>query len=197
MWLERIISPSPPFVPSVREAVGVFEKPEDLQAALDDLEQNGFMRQEISILAPNGTIGEKVAHEYAHVSFAEDDPKASRTVFVPEEIIGELEGSVIGLPMYVFAIAGTCIVAGSGGTLLATMAAAAAAGAAGAGIGTLFAKYISEHHARQLQEHVERGGLLLWASVRDEEQERRARRVLGRHSARDVHIHEIPLSARP
>jgi hypothetical protein len=197
MWLERIISPSPKYVPSVREAVGVFDTPEDLQAALDDLEQNGFMRQEISILAPNGTVGESIAHRYPHVTLAEDDPKAPRTVFVPEEIIGELEGSIIGLPLYVSAIAGTCIVAGSGGTLPATMAAAAAAGAAGAGIGTLVAKYIAEHHARQLQEHIERGGLLLWAAVRDEEQERKARRILGHHSARDVHIHEIPLSARP
>ncbi|MEZ0223316.1 MAG: hypothetical protein ACAH83_02090 [Alphaproteobacteria bacterium] len=197
MWLERILSPSPKFVPSVREAVGVFNRPENLQAALDDLEQNGFMRQEISILAPNGTVGESLAHRYANVTLAEDDPKAPRTVFVPEEIIGELEGSLIGLPLYVFAIAGTCIVAGSGGTLLATMAAAAVAGAAGAGIGTLFAKYIADHHAQQLQEHVERGGLLLWAAVRDGEQERRARRILSRHSAHDVHIHEIPLSARP
>ena len=196
MWLERIVSPTPGFVPSVREAVGVFDDPRDLQAALDELEQNGFMRQELSVLAPEGRLGGEVTERYTHSTHAADDPKAPRTVFMPEEIIGEIEGSAIGIPLYISAIAGTCIVAGSGGTLLATVAAAAAAGAGGAAIGTLFARYIAKNHAENMQRHLERGGMLLWAAVRDEEQERRARRILARHSAHDVHVHEIPLHAR-
>jgi hypothetical protein len=197
MWLERIISTSPEVVPSVREAVGVFDDPRELQDALDDFEQNGFMRQELSILAPEGGAGQELVKRYSHVSEAADDPKAPRTVPLPEEIIGELEGSVIGIPLYISAIAGTCIVAGSGGTLLATLAAAAAAGAGGAAIGTLLANYIAKHHADRLQDHLERGGLLLWAAIRDEEQEKRARRIFSRHGAHDVHVHEIPLHARP
>ncbi len=196
MWLERIISPTPNIVPSVREAVGVFDDPQSLQAAIDELEQNGFMRHELSILAPQSDKGQEIAQRYARSTEAADDPKAPRTVFMPEEIIGELEGSAIGIPLYISAIAGTCIVAGLGGTLLATIAAAAAAGAGGAAIGTLLARYIAKNHAEQLQRHLERGGLVLWAAVRDEEQERRARRILERHSAHDVHVHEIPLHAR-
>ena len=156
----------------MREAVGVFDDPQRLQAAIDELEQNGFMRHELSILAPQGTEGRELAQSYAHVSQAVDDPRAPRTVFMPEEIIGELEGSAIGIPLYISAIAGTCIVAGMGGTLLATLAAAAAAGAGGAAIGTLLAKYIAKNHAEQLQEHLARGGFLLWAAVRDEGQEK-------------------------
>jgi hypothetical protein len=183
-------------VPSVREAVGVFDDPRSLQAAIDELEENGFMRHELSILAPQGVVGEQLTRRYAHVSHAADDPAAPRTVFMPEEIIGEIEGSAIGIPLYISAIAGTCIVAGAGGTLLATLAAAAAAGAGGAAIGTLFARYIAKNHAQKLQEHIERGGMLLWAAVRDDEQEKRARRILAHHSAHDIHVHEIPLSAR-
>jgi hypothetical protein len=194
MWLENIVSPPPRHPgPSVREAVGVFDNPESLQMALDELEQEGFMRQELSILAPDKVVAGQLGRLYNHVGGAVDDPRAPRGVFVPDEIIGEIEGSVIGLPMYVAAIAGTAIVAGSGGTLLAAIAAAGVAGAAGAGIGSILAKYIAKHHAEQLQAHLERGGIVLWAAVRDPEQEKKARRILARHSARDVHIHEIPL----
>lgn len=197
MWIERVISPNPNIVPTVREAVGIFDDPRDLQNAIDELEQNGFMRQELSILAPHNAAGAELAREYASVSEAADDPKAPRKPFTPEEIIGELEGSAIGIPLYVAAIAGTCIVAGMGGTLLATLAAAAAAGAGGAAIGTVLAKYIARHRAEELQDHIQKGGMLLWAAVRDEEHERRARRIMELHSAHDVHVHEIPIDQRP
>ena len=196
MWLERIVSPTPAFIPSVREAVGVFDDPRNLQAALDDLEENGFMRQELSILAPEGGVDPELSGRYEPADSAADDPKAPRTVFLPEEIIGEIEGSVIGVPLYISAIVGTCLVAGSGGTLLATLAAATAAGAGGAAIGTLLAKRIAKNHAEHLQQHLDSGGMLLWAAVRDEVQEKRARRILARHTAHNNHVHEIPIQDR-
>jgi hypothetical protein len=33
--------------------------------------------------------------------------------------------------------------------------------------------------------------MILWAAVRDPEQEKRARRILARHSAHDIHVHEM------
>lgn len=179
---------------TVHEAVGVFNDADSLQAALDDLQGNGFMRQELSILAGDKTVEEKLGHAYKRVEEAEDDPSAPRTIFVPNETIGEAEGSAVGLPLYVAATTATGIVAASGGTILSAIIAATAAGAAGAVIGVVLAGFIAKHHADFIQEQINHGGLILWVHLRSPDMEEKAKEILGRHSAYDVHIHEIPLS---
>jgi len=46
---------------SPREAVGVFQNANDLEAAIDDLLSNGFNRAELSLLASEGTVTEVVS----------------------------------------------------------------------------------------------------------------------------------------
>ncbi len=180
-------------IETVHEAVGIFRNADDLQAALDDLQSNGFMRQELSILADEKTIEEKLGHVYKRVQDVEDDPKAPRTIFIPNETIGEAEGSVIGLPLYIAATTAAGIVAASGGTLFSSIIATAAAGAVGASIGSVFAFLIGKHHADFIQRQIDHGGLLLWVHLRAPDREERAMEILRKHSAYDVHIHEIPL----
>ena len=43
-----------------------------------------------------------------------------------------------------------------------------------------------------LQEQLDRGGLLLWVHTRDAAHEERATEILRRHSGRDVHVHDLP-----
>jgi hypothetical protein len=40
-------------------------------------------------------------------------------------------------------------------------------------------------------EQLSRGGMVLWVSVRDDTEERRALQVLKDAGARDVHVHEV------
>ena len=180
-------------IETVYEAVGFFSDADSLQAALDDLQEHGFMRQELSILADDKTVREKLSHIYSRVQDAEDDAAAPRTIFVPNETMGEAEGTVIGLPLYVAAVTATGVIVASGGTLLSAIIAATAAGAAGAAIGSVFAGLIAKHHADFIQAHIDKGGLLLWVHLRSPDLEETAKDILSRHAAHDVHIHEIPL----
>ncbi len=178
---------------TVHEAVGVFKDAKSLQAALDDLQSHGFMRQELSVLSNEQTVYEKLGHLYKRVQDVEDDPRVPRTIFIPNETMGEAIGTAIGLPLYVAATTAAGVVIASGGTLLTAISGALAAGVGGASIGSIFAAFIAKHHAEYIENQIEHGGLLLWVHLRSSHMEESAQDILRKHSAHDVHIHEIPL----
>jgi len=64
---------------TVREAVGVFNRPEDLQDAIDELLSSGFHRAELSLLATEQAVEEKLGHRYEKVSALADDPTVPRS----------------------------------------------------------------------------------------------------------------------
>jgi hypothetical protein len=176
----------------IREAVGVFDTAERLQDAIDELLSAGFDRAELSLLASERAVEEKLGHAYRRVEALEDEARVPRTAFVSTESRGDAEGALIGGLMYVGAILAAGGIVASGGTLAGAVAAAALAGGAGAAAGSLFARLIEYHHADYLEEQLGRGGLLLWVRTRTPEREARALEILGKHSAQDVHVHSIP-----
>jgi hypothetical protein len=177
--------------PSSREAVGYFETAQSLQDAIDELLSSGFNRAELSLLASEHAVEEKLGHKYKRVQELEDDKEVPRTFFVSTESVGDAEGSLIGAPLYVAAVAAAGAIVASGGTVIAALAAATVAGGAGALIGSVLAKAVGEHHALHLEQQLEHGGLLLWVRTKDSEHEKLALDILGRHSVRDVHLHDI------
>ncbi|HBC06902.1 MAG TPA: hypothetical protein DC046_04880 [Rhodospirillaceae bacterium] len=174
-----------------REAVGVFETADSLQAAIDELLSSGFNRAEISLLAGEEAVQEKLGHIYENAAAAEDDLDAPRAAYVSPESVGDAEGGVIGILTYIPATLAAGAIVASGGTIAAAAAATAIAGGAGAMIGVLLAAGIGESHAKFLRDQMERGGLLLWVLTTTEEKEARAVEILSKHSAHDVHIHGI------
>jgi hypothetical protein len=174
------------------EAVAVFHDVPSFQAAIDDLLLAGFDHGDINVLAHVDTVSSKLGREYRSSAEFEDDHEAPRIGFVPDETIGDAEGAVIGAGIYVPAIAGSLAVVASGGTLLGAFAAAAIAGGAGGLIGAALAKRIGDEHAKHLDQHLDRGGLLLWVRTRDAEREQQALGILREHSADDVHLHALP-----
>ena len=179
---------------TIREAVGIFHRPEDLQAAIDELLSSGFHRAELSLLASEQAVEEKLGHRYEKVSALADDPTVPRTAYVSTEAIGDAEGGVIGGLVYVGAVVAAGAIVASGGTLAAVIAATALAGGAGGLIGTILAKWIGDHHAHHLQEQIDRGGLLLWVRTRTVELENRAVEILKKHSGDDIHVHALPVT---
>ncbi len=179
----------------VREAVGVFDDAEGLQAAIDELLESGFDRAYISLLASEATVERELGHRYDRVADAEDDSTIPRTAYVSPETLGDAEGGAIGVLMYIGATAAAGAVVASGGTLAAILSAAALAGGAGGLVGSLLARWLDRRHASYLQEQLDRGGLLLWVRTVDEAHERRAVEILARHSGRDVHVHGLPAGA--
>ena len=178
---------------TVREAVGIFQDPTQLQAAIDELQIRGFMRQEISVLADEATIREKLGHLYKHVQLAEDDPKAPRMIFVSNEEISVAEAAAVSIPLFIAAVSVAGAVVASGGLLLDAIIYAAIAGGVGAGIGSMLATFIARHRAEYLEKQVESGGILLWVHAGSLHMEKLAQQILHKHSAEDVHIHDIPV----
>jgi hypothetical protein len=181
---------------AIREAVGVFHAPEQLQAAIDELLESGFHRAELSLLASVQAVDEKLGHRYRKVSSAADDPVIPRAAYVSPEAIGGAEGGLIGVLMYVGAMAAAGAIVASGGTLAAAIIGAALSGGAGGLIGSLLAEWLGEEHSRHLQEQVERGGLLLWVRTWDGADEKRAMGILKKHSGSHVHVHALPAQPR-
>lgn len=179
--------------PTVREAVAVFNRSETLQDAIDELLSSGFHRAELSLLASEHVVEKKLGHRYEKVSTLEDDPTVPRAAYISPEAIGDAKGVLVSVLMYVGAIAATGAVLASG-TLSAAIAATALASGAGGLIGAILAKWIGDHHARYLQEQIDRGGLLLWVRTRNLDDERRAVKILTKHSGSDVHLHTLPIA---
>jgi hypothetical protein len=178
---------------TVREAVGVFSTPETLQEAIDELMSSGFDRADLSMLAAEGTVDEKLGHKYQKIAELEDDPIVPRCCYVSTESIGDAQAWLVGGLMYVGAMAATGAVMATGGTLALVIAAAALAGGVGSLFGAILAKWVGDNHANYLQEQLDHGGLLLWVRTWDAEDEKRAVSILSKHSGRDVHIHTLPV----
>ena len=180
---------------TVSEAVGIFHHNDDFQDAIDELLSSGFHRAQLSLLASEAAVQEKLGHRYIQVSALADDPAAPRSAYVSPEAIGAAEGGLIGGLVYVGAAVAAGAVVATGGTLATVVAATALAGGTGGLIGSVLAKWVGDGHAHQLQEQIDRGGLLLWVRTWSVEDELRAVEILKRHSGGDVHVHALPALA--
>ena len=174
------------------EAVALFHDKKSLQAAIDELLTSGFDREDLSVLASEKAIEDKLGHNYGSTRDLEDNPNVPRGTDVAPESIGLAEAACIGTPVYLSACIGSLVVIASGGTLLGGVAIAAIAGGAGGTVGATLACIVGHEHAKHLNEHVNRGGLLLWVRTRDVEAEKKALDVLRRHSGEDAHLHPLP-----
>lgn len=182
---------------TIREAVGVFHEWSSLQATVDELQASGFDRSEFSLLAGERAVEEKLGHVYQKVNDLEDDQKVPRTAYVGRDSMVEARVGVIGGLAYVGALAAVGVIVASGGTLAAAIIGAVAAGGGGGLIGSLASRWLGRDRAKELQAQLDKGGLLLWVRIRDGDHEQRAMDILGKHSADDVHVHDIPVSAVP
>jgi hypothetical protein len=177
----------------VREAVAVFKTAETLQIAINELLSSGFDPTELSLMAAEQTVEEKLGHKYQKVTELEDDAAVPRTCYhSPESIVYAQAASVGGLA-YIGALGAGGLILASGGLVTPAVIAAALAGGTTGGliIGTVLAMLVGDHHARYLQEQLDHGGILLWVRTRDEKHERRAIDILKKHSGYDVHVHGI------
>jgi len=175
----------------VREAVGVFATEEAMQKAIDELLSSGFSQADLSLLASEEAVTEKLGHRYRRVSELEDAPGVPGAEYVSPESRGDAEGAAIGALMYVGAGILMGPVAAAGGGIAAILSAAVVGGGLGGAIGSVLAGLIGAQHANYIEEQLEHGGLLLWVRTWDEEHEKRAVDILNRRSGKDVHVHSF------
>jgi len=173
----------------VREAVGYFDSAEDLEAAIDELLTSGFNRAEVSLLANEDAVEQKLHHKYRKVSELEDEVEVPRASYIPTESVGAADGALVFTPLYVAAVSAIGAIVASGGSLLAVIVGAVAAGGAGGALGGIFAKLVGDHRAQYIEDQLKHGGLLLWVRTWDKADEARAVQILNKHSGHDVHVH--------
>ena len=174
-----------------REAVGVFHDVVSFNAAIDALQSAGFDRAEISLLAEEKAVTEKLGHEYTKVEELEDDAKGPRAVYVGREGVAQGQAAVVGGLFMLGSLAATGLVVASGGALAAAILAALAGGGGAGIVGSVISSRLGKHHADHVESQLKKGGLLLWVGIRDDEHEKRAVDILTEHSADDVHVHDI------
>ena len=180
---------------NTREAVGVFADATGMQTAIDELLASGFEADALNLLASTDTVESKLGHIYRKVAELEDDPAVPRDHYVPAETVEGADRGAIG----VLAMAGALSTGGavviSGGSL-AAVALAAALGAGTWGLmGEVLTKFVGADHAKDLEDQLSAGGLLLWVRCANAAQETRAQEILKKHSGKDVHVHTLPVAA--
>jgi hypothetical protein len=180
-----------------REAVAVFHQVASYQAAIDELFNAGFDRADLSLLASQQTVEEKLGHAYTRVGEVADDATVPRAAYVGNASVAEARTGVIGGLAYIGAMAALGVVVASGGGLAAAIAAAAVAGGGGGVIGGVAARFIGKDHAQSLQAQLDKGGLLLWVRTADATLEQKALEILREHGGEDVHVHDLPASEQP
>ena len=177
------------------EVVAIFHASDDLENAIDELLSSGFDRAELSLLASEDAVLEKLNHYYQPASEMADDPSVPRAAFVSSAAIGDAEGGLIGGLAYVGATLAVGAVVVAGGALTATIAAAVLAGGAGGLVGSVLARWLGHHHANYLGEQIENGGLLLWVRAWNPDDEVHAIEILRKYAGEDVHAHGAFLAA--
>jgi hypothetical protein len=175
-----------------REAVGLFHDEKTLEGAVDELLINGFNHADLSLLAADQAIEARLGHKFERVADLEDDPHVAFQAFIDSDSRTEGKGVLIGGLFYVGAVAAAGMVVASGGAVAALILGVAAGGGAGGLVGVLLGRFLEKHHAHALQQHLDKGGLLLWVHTPDEEHERKALDILRRAGAEDAHVHSLP-----
>ena len=170
------------------EAVAIFHDVADLDAAVEKLIEAGFDKGDVSLLASEATVGEKLGHRYGRVEEMEDEPRAPRVAYRTLAEFADNERTIANSLTYLPAVIAAGTVVASAGVVAAAITGAAVGGAV---LSTVLARWLDKTHADHLQEQLEHGGLLLWVNAPTEEKQEAAVRILKGHAASDVHVHDF------
>ena len=173
----------------VREVVGLFSTLDSLQSAIDELLTSGFDRSDITLLAEEHVVREKVGGKSA--TEIEDSP-APRTPYIESESLNEGKASLLGLFFYVGAIFGASALWAAERGFAESIFGGVFTGVVAALAGVAIIKSIGKRQAKWVQDQLQRGGLLLWARAWDQQRERAAIDIMERNGGHDVHAHAEP-----
>ena len=174
-----------------REAVALFDDYVDLIAAMEELELAGFDRSQISLMRSCKAADRTLGRPIGNVRELEDEPIVPLGGWFDRHELTEGKAAIAAGLAYVGSLVAIGAVVANGGDMIAIVAAAALAGGIAGAIGVGLMSLVGRRRAREINEQLARGGLLLWAGTRSHEQERKAIMILKRHSARDVHLHDL------
>ncbi len=176
---------------SVREVVALFPDVSSMEHAVEDLLTHGFDHGDLSVLASEKVVREKLGHRIDDTTTMADDPSLPRRSWVEPEARMEGRGALASVLGYFGAVTALGLTFATGGAAAIAIGAAALGAGAGAGVGMGLGKLFDQRLVREFEHQLHHGGILLWVRVsRDSECEHRAEEILSRHGAHHVHVHE-------
>lgn len=155
---------------------GLFKTRSGAERAVDTLVNDGFPREDISLLMSDATRGREFA-----LQMATKAPEGAATGATVGGALGAIAAGLVVLG--VIAIPGLAIVAA--GPVIATLAGLGAGAAAGGLAGALIGLGIPEHEAKFYNEAIEKGGILLGVYAHDD-RAGHARKILEASEAEKV-----------
>lgn len=131
---------------------GLFERYEDAARALERLNDMGYGRDHISVIAPENMVKDKLTGDFGT---AEDTAKSGA-------VVGGLAGLLVGVGMIMVPGIGPILGAGALATALGSTAVGAGLGAAAGGLrGALAEMGVPDVEATAYEKGVQKGGILV------------------------------------
>ncbi len=157
---------------------GIYQTRTDAEGAVDELINNGFRSEDISVLMADNVGTKDFAHE-KHTKAPEGATTGG--------VVGGLTGGTLGLLAGLGALAipgvGPLIAAGP---IVAALAGAGAGGTVGGLIGALIGAGIPEFEAKRYEGMIKEGGVLLSVHCDNSDWVKNAKSLLERTGARDI-----------
>lgn len=170
----------------VHQVVATFSDANHFEDAVEAVKAVGISRSNISLLASHDAVTTKFGDRLEHGGGDFDDNAIPQGIYTDRQTLKAERVMAIGLPAYIGgAGAGLAIVA-TGGALAIAAGIAAVGAAAGAGIGTLLANAVSQHHIHFLEKQLTLGKLLLTVDMEDTSREAIVIEALKKSGAEDV-----------
>jgi len=174
--------------------IGLFDRFDEAQNVVQDLIDNGFQRDNISVVANDNARGRTDDRSVGGVSDHESAaPEGAGTGAVGGTVLGGLIGGLVGAGLLAIPGIGPVLAAGPLAAAIGTASATIGAGALGAGIGAatggliggLVGAGVPKEQAEYYAEGVRRGGTLVSVQT-DGMMTDRATEIMQRHGAVDI-----------
>ncbi len=175
----------------IREVVGTFESAEALEGAISALTSAGWDRARLSLLAPRGAVAAHLPGRDTRT--LADDPRAARDAVVSDTDLRQERALFAGMAGVIAAFVASGATILTGGAALAAVVGAAVAGGGAAAAVSAIGRSADRERISFIDEQIARGGVLLWATVRDAAEEQRAHDILLRAGATHTHAHDAPV----
>ncbi|MGE0747074.1 MAG: hypothetical protein AB7K86_17590 [Rhodospirillales bacterium] len=166
---------------TVREMTATFQSAESLEAAVNELTTHGWDRADLSMLAQRDLLDDKPVAEHAAV-VSDSDIRQTRTM------AAGMAGVVAA-----FVASGATIMTG-GAVAVAVIGAAVAGGGAAAAVEAL-GLTADKKHDDFLQRQLDAGGIVLWITLREPDDEAKARAIVARCGGGEIRVAELPVSS--
>lgn len=157
---------------------GIYKTRIEVEKAVDALKADGFNSSDISVLLPDGSGSQELAHTKGTKA-----PEGAATGAGTGAVIGGTLGLLAGIGALAIPGIGPFIAAGP---IMAALAGVGVGGAIGGVSGALIGFGVPEYEAKRYEGYVKNGGILMSVHTNDSEKTSKAKECLERTGAEDI-----------